>query len=92
MLLLKILGGIDLASALAFLMLSFGMNVVGQYLFFCAVLLLVKGLFIFKGEMLSAIDVVASFLLILSIFFTLPTLWLWIPSFLLVAKGLMSFL
>ena len=91
MVLVKILGGIDLAAALAFFMLIFGMNVFHQYLVFCAGLLLIKGLFILMGDILSAIDLVSALLLFLSIPFDLPVGLLWIPAFFLLAKGIVSF-
>ncbi|MBU0467047.1 MAG: hypothetical protein KJ718_05650 [Nanoarchaeota archaeon] len=88
---IKILGAIDLAAALAFLMLIFGVGVFTQYLLFCAVLLFVKGLFILMGDVLSAVDLVSAVLLILSISFALPSVLLWIPAFFLLAKGVVSF-
>ncbi len=91
MVLVKVLGGIDLAAALAFLMLIFGMNVWTQYLVFCAGLLFVKGLFILMGDILSGVDLVAALLLFLSIPFNLPSVLLWIPAFFLLAKGVVSF-
>ncbi|MBU0760255.1 MAG: hypothetical protein KJ600_00945 [Nanoarchaeota archaeon] len=87
----KILGGIDFAAALAFLMLIFGMDVLPQYLLFCAGLLFLKGMFLFLGDVLSAVDIFSAILLILSVSFTLPSILLWIPAFLLVAKGVVSF-
>ncbi|MBS3088761.1 hypothetical protein J4402_03190 [Candidatus Pacearchaeota archaeon] len=91
--LVKILGGIDLASALAFLMLIFGIDVFTQFILFCAGLLFLKGMFILTGEIiLSVIDIFASAMLLLSIFFSLPAILLWIPAFLLLAKGLESFI
>jgi hypothetical protein len=91
MVLVKILGGVDLASALAFLMLVFGTNVAAQYLVFCAGLLFLKGMFIFTGDVLSAIDLLSALFLILSIPFNLPSLFLWAPAFFLLAKGVASF-
>ena len=90
--LLKVLGGIDLAAALAFLLLIFGMDVFTQFLLFCSGLLLIKGLFVLSGDVLSVIDLVSSLFLILSIFFALPAILLWVPAFLLLAKGFVSFL
>jgi len=92
MVLVKILGGIDLASAFAFLLLAFGVNVFTIYLLFCAALLFTKSLFILTGDVLSIIDLLSSILLISAIFFTLPSILLWIPAFLLMAKGFVSFL
>ena len=91
--LVKILGAVDLAYSLAFLMLTFGMQVPTQYLVFCAMLLLLKGLFIFTGEFaLSSIDILSALILLLSLVLTLPAILLWIPSFLLLAKGFVSFM
>ncbi len=90
--LVKILGAVDIVSAIAFLMLVFGMHPYLQFILFCAGLLLLKGMFVFTGDVLSVIDVISSILLILSIFFTLPSALLWIPAFLLLAKGFVSFL
>ncbi|MEK6928695.1 MAG: hypothetical protein AABW65_01935 [Nanoarchaeota archaeon] len=90
--LVKILGAIDISCAIAFLMLTFGMPVFAQFTLFCAGLLMLKGLFVLKGELLSVIDLISSFILIFSIFFTLPAIIYWIPSFLLLSKGFVSFL
>jgi hypothetical protein len=92
MLILKALGSIDLVSSLAFLLVIFGFDVQFQVILFCAGLLFLKGLFIFTGDVLSAIDLVSSAILVLSIFFALPLFLLWIPAFLLLSKGFVSFL
>ena len=92
MLLLKILGGIDLFAALNFMLLIFGFDVLLQFTLFSAGLLFVKGLFIFTGDPLSAVDLVSALLLVLSIFFGLPGILLWGAAFLLIAKGLVSFI
>lgn len=92
MFILKVLGSIDLASSIAFLMLVFGISPNLQFLLFCAGLLFIKSLFILTGDMLSLIDLISSILLLLSILFTLPAIVLWIPAFLLLAKGLVSFI
>lgn len=91
MVLVKILGGIDIAAASAFFMLIFGVDVVPQFLVFCAGLLLLKGMFIFMGDVLSGVDLIAAFLLFISMAFTLPSVLLWIPAFFLLAKGFVSF-
>ena len=92
MVLVKILGTIDLAAAIAFLMLAFSLNVFTQFLLFCIGLLFIKGLFVFTGDILSIIDLFSSLMLLLALFFSLPAILLWIPAFLLLAKGLVSFL
>ncbi len=92
MVLLKVLGMLDLASAFAFLMLIFGIQPYTPYLLFCAGLLVVKGMFILTGDVLSVIDLFAALFLILSIFFFLPALLLWTSAFLLLAKGMVSFI
>jgi hypothetical protein len=88
----RILGAIDLISAIVFLMLVFGMQPFLQLVLFCSGLLLLKGMFAFTGDVLSFIDLVSAVLLLFSIFFTLPTFLLWTPAFLLLAKGFVSFL
>ncbi len=90
--LVKILGAVDVAASLAFLMTIFGINVFTPYLTFCAGLLFLKGLFIFGGEPLSIIDIISSVLLIISIFFMPYIFLLWIFSMLLMAKGIVSFI
>ena len=89
--LVKILGLIDLVSALAFLMLAFNVQPWLQFILFCSGLLLLKGMFIFTGEPLSAIDLISSLILLISIFLSLPAIFLWAPAFLLLAKGIVSF-
>ena len=91
MILVRILGSIDLTSAIAFLMLTFGMQVPLQYLLFCAGLLFCKSLFLFGGDLLSVVDLLSAVLLILALFFILPTIFLWGCAFLLLAKGVASF-
>jgi hypothetical protein len=92
MIVLKVLGAIDLLAMLAFLMLIFGIQPFFPFLMFCAFLLFLKGMFALRGDVLSFIDLYASLALIISIFFNLPSLFLWVPAFLLLAKGLVSFL
>jgi len=90
--LVKVLGGIDLVAAVAFLLLAFGSPPFTQLFLFSAGLLFVKGLFALTGDILSFIDLFAAVLLIISIFFTLPAILIWIPAFFLLAKGIVSFL
>lgn len=90
--LVKILGGIDLLSATVLLAMTFGITPYVQIALFCAGLLFLKGLFIFGGEPLSLIDLTGSVLLILSIFFTVPAVLLWVVAFLLISKGIVSFI
>lgn len=92
MVLVKILGAIDLAAGLAFLMLIFGMNVPLQLILFCAGLLLLKGMFVFIGDVLSVIDIFSSLILLLSLLFSIPIFLLWVGAFFLIAKGFVSFL
>ena len=90
--LVKILGAVDLAAALALLLKVFGLNVLSSYLLFCAGLLFLKGLFIFAGEPLSLVDLISSVLLAISIFTTPYIFLLWCFSLLLIAKGVVSFI
>jgi hypothetical protein len=92
MVLVKVLGGLDLLAALVFLMLTFGFDVQMRFLLFFAGLLFVKGLFVFSGDVLSVVDLFSALMLILTVFFTLPAILLWIPAFLLIAKGFVSFI
>ena len=89
--LVKILGGIDIAAAIAFLMLAFGIHPFTPFLIFCAALLILKGMFVLTGDVLSVIDLISAVLLIVAISFTLPTILLWIPALMLFAKGIVSF-
>ena len=91
MVLVKILGGIDLVSALAFLMLTFGLDVWTRFLLFCAGLLIMKGMFVITGDVLSVIDLFSAGILIISIFFSLPAIFFWVPAFFLLSKGFISF-
>jgi hypothetical protein len=89
----KILGGIDLMASFAFLMLTFGISPDLNFTLFCSGLLFIKSLFVFKGELvLSSIDLISSLLLFISLFFSLPIIFLWTPSLLLLAKGFVSFI
>jgi hypothetical protein len=92
MVLVRILGGIDLVAAFAFLMMTFGLNVFTPFIFFCGGLLFLKGLFILRGNILSGFDMLSAFFLIGSIFINLPIFFIWIPSFFLLAKGFVSFI
>lgn len=90
--LVKLLGLIDGIAAFVFLMMIFGISPWTQLVLFCAGLLFLKGLFILTGEPLSAIDLAASVVLIISIFF-IPWIGLvWMLALLLLAKGVVSFI
>lgn len=91
MVLVKILGTLDLIAAAIFLVLTFGGHPYFQVILFCSGLLFLKGLFVLKGEPLSIIDLFSSFVLLVSLLFTPPSLLLWLPAFLLMAKGIVSF-
>lgn len=87
----KVLGGIDLLAGCAFLMIMFGITPFVAYMVFCGVLLLLKSLFILGGDVLSWIDLFSGIALLLSIFFDLNILFLWLPAFLLISKSIASF-
>ena len=72
--LVKILGAVDLLAAFTFLMLAFGLSPFFQLTLFYAGLLGVKGLFAFTGDALSFLDLFATVLLLISVFFTLPAI------------------
>lgn len=90
--LVKILGAIDLVAGVAFLTLIFGQQVFVPLLLFSAGLLFLKGMFVLRGDLLSVVDLFSAFVLVLSIFFVPWSIFLWIPSFLLLAKGVVSFI
>lgn len=90
MLILKILGAIDLFSAIVFLMMVFGMEVLAGFIIFSAILLLVKGMFVIGGDVLSFIDIFSSMILFISLFFSPFTFLIWMCALLLFAKGFVS--
>lgn len=90
--LVKILGGIDIAAAFVFLLLAFDFHPVIYIILFFAGLLFFKGLFVLTGDIISVVDVFSFIMLILSIFFALPVILYWISAFLLLGKGFLSFL
>lgn len=90
--LVKILGAIDGIAALVFLMIVFGIPPWTQLVLFCAGLLFLKGLFLFTGEPLSAIDLAASVVLLISIFFMPWAGLVWMLALLLLAKSVVSFI
>jgi hypothetical protein len=90
--LVKILGGIDIIAAFVFLLILFGSHPAVQIVLFCAGLLFFKGLFVLTGDLMSIIDLFSFAVLILSILFILPGILYWIPAFLLLGKGFLSFL
>lgn len=88
----KVLGGIDLIGAFVFLIMVFGFQPFLPLMLFASGLLFLKGLFAFTGDVLSFIDLFASLIILLGIFFAMPVFLLWIPAFLLLGKGLISFI
>ena len=89
----KILGGIDALAGILFLMLALGYNVQFYIIWIFAVILFLKGLFIFTGEfILSPIDLASSIILMLSNFLTIPIFLFWVISVLMFVKGSFSFL
>lgn len=88
--LVKILGGIDLVAALVFFIAIFGSEPPISLILFAAALLAVKGLFVFLGDVLSYVDLASAVILVAMAAFTLPTVILWIPALLLLAKGTVS--
>ncbi len=89
---LKFLGVLDIFSALILLSLSFNANIVAIFLIFFGGILAVKSLFLFSGDLSSIIDLFSSFILFLSLFFSMPAFLLWILAFFLLQKGIVSFI
>jgi hypothetical protein len=92
MIILKLLGTLDLIAAAIFLTMIFGFSPPFQLLLFCGGLLLAKGMFVFTGDPLSIQDIFYSICMLLSMFFALPSFILWLCAFLLIAKGVVSWL
>jgi len=89
----KILGAIDILAALVFLSVALGVKAPSEILIFFAVILFIKGLiFSLTGDLLSMQDVIYSLLLFTLIIFNLPAWILLVATFLLIAKGSLSFL
>ena len=87
----KVLGAIDLFAALIFLLLIFDVSMPFLLILFPAILLFVKGLFIISGDILSLIDLGSALILFFSIFFSLGSVFIWLPFFFLLSKGVVSF-
>lgn len=93
MVLVRVLGLIDMSGALLFLLLAFGITPFLQLSLFVAGLLLVKSLFILTGEIvLSLVDLFAALCLLLSLLFVMPMIIVWVFSFVLIAKSIVSFM
>lgn len=90
--LVKILGGVDLAISLVLLLLCLRVEIPNMILIISVVILLVKGISIFTLDLASFFDVYAAILLILSIFFNVPVVLLGIAFFLVLQKGIFSLL
>ena len=90
MAIVKILGALDLFGAFVVLMLIFGIHPFLQIMLFCSGLLFFKGMFILTGDIFSIQDLYVSVIIFLSIFFSLPSVLLWIAAFFLIAKGTAS--
>ncbi|RMD66638.1 hypothetical protein D6817_03700 [Candidatus Pacearchaeota archaeon] len=88
----KLLGGIDLVASLLFLSLIFNIQPPPQLMVFASILLFVKGLFVFSGDVLSVIDLFSAVLLALSIAFSVPQILLWLSAFFLLSKAVVSFM
>ncbi|MEK6846911.1 MAG: hypothetical protein AABY16_01960 [Nanoarchaeota archaeon] len=87
----KILGLIDVCAALILLAGAFGVPVIFQIYVFFGGLLFMKSLFLITGDVLSAVDLVSSIIIFLSIFFTPWSFLIWTLSLLLMSKGAASF-
>lgn len=92
MVLVKILGAVDMVAAFAFMLMIFGFDPFLSLVLFSSGLLFFKGLFVLTGDVLSFIDLFSSFTLILGLFFSMPMFLLWTFAFLLLGKGLVSFI
>ena len=87
----KVLGIVDVCAALLLLSSLFGLPPILRINLFFGGLLLMKSLFLFTGDMLSAVDLVSAVVIFVGIFFTPWTFIIWACSLLLMAKGAASF-
>lgn len=91
--LVKILGGFDIAAAAVMMMLAGHVAVPLQIAYVLGILLVVKGIvFILSFNFGSIIDVVAGVLFLLMLIWTVPGLLLIIGGLALAQKGVISFL
>jgi len=90
--LVKILGFIDIVASVILFSMVFSLVLPLQLVISVAGLLFVKSLFILRGDLLSFVDLIASFTLFIGIFITPLTFILWFLSLLLMSKGVASFL
>jgi hypothetical protein len=88
--LVKILGGIDLIVSLVIFSALFGLDIPSGVWIFFALLLFLKGLFIFTGDIASGMDWIAAIILILNAFFYVPIFLLILAGFLCLQKGFFS--
>lgn len=86
--LVKLLGVMDILASLLLVLIAFNIKL-SLFVMIFAVYLLVKTLFFFHS-FVSAFDFVAGTLLVLSLFFVLPKILLWIAALLLAQKGFFS--
>ena len=91
MILVRILGLVDLFASISLMLILFGFSVPIQIIMFCSGLLFFKGLFVLTGDALSIIDIFSCIVFLFSIFFALPSMFIWLPAFLLLAKAMVSF-
>lgn len=89
---LKVLGGIDVISALLLILMSVGIKMPAFILIVFAIMLILKsGLGLFK-DLASWFDIFAALLFIISIFVPVFKVLLVISAILLFQKGILSFL
>ena len=88
--LVKVLGAIDLIISLIIFSHSWGLTLPGEVLIVMAVILFIKGIFIFTGDIASGMDWIVGIVLIIESFFVLPVFVLIIAGFLLLQKGFLS--
>ncbi len=87
----KLFGLIDLCAAIILLARIFEAPIAFQIYVFFGGLLFIKSLFLFTGDVLSAVDLVSAIVIFLSIFFAPWVFLVWFCSLMLMAKGVSSF-
>ena len=87
----KIFGLVDLCAALLILALLLGLPPILQLSLFFGGVLFMKSFFLLTGDALSAVDLISSVIIFITLFFT-PWAWLmWVCSLMLMSKGVASF-
>ena len=88
---LKILGAFDIISAILFWLYAFFHIIPSSFIVFTAFYLIIKGVFfLISADIASALDILSSLLIFLSLTFTLPKIIVILIVIYLLQKGIFS--